>query len=67
MTRERVQGPTFTEDHVRSYLDNPASNQSFPVSTSIKTCHLAECFWAKPERCNLILVTGKLYPDETTK
>jgi sucrose synthase len=72
--RERVRDLIFTREdtHILGYLDNPSKRPifSFAPITSIKNlAGLAECFGKSQElqeRCNLILVTGKLYPDETT-
>ncbi len=71
---ERVYDLLFTQEdpHILGYLDNPSKQPIFSLApiTSIKNLSgLAECFGksqALQERCNLLIVTGKLHPDEAT-
>ena len=72
--KERVHDLLFTREdpHILGYLDKPSKRPIFsfaPINSSKNLTGLAECFGksqALQERFNLILVTGKLHPDEAT-
>lgn len=72
--KERVHDLLFTlsAPHILGYLGNPSKQPIFslaPIHAIKNLAGLAECFGkskALQERCNLILVTGSLHPDEAT-
>lgn len=72
--KQRVHDLLFThsDPHILGHLDNPSWLPIFsfaPIHSIKNLTSLAECFGksqALQERCNLILVTGKLHPDEAT-
>lgn len=72
--RERVHNLLFSrsELHILGSLDNPNRRPILslaPVNSIKNLTALAECFGRSQElqeHCNLILITGKLHPDEAT-
>lgn len=71
---QRIQTLLFSHEdpNIFGYLDNPSKRPVFslaPINSIKNLTGLAECFGkskAWQERCNLIIVTGKLHPDAAT-
>lgn len=72
--RDRVREMLFTstDSSIRGHLTNPEKRPLLavaPINTIKNLTGLAECFGQSPElqaRCNLILLTSKLHPEQAT-
>lgn len=72
--RQRVHHLLFTREdpHILGNLDDPSKRPIFsfsPISSIKNLSGLAECFGKSQElqeRCNLIIATGRLHPEEAT-